>query len=231
MKKHTDFNEVKEVAKLLLHTEPKADERIPIIVHHPFFNCSFMPDETGEFVNILKQDSFSKAAAVVEDLIDRSKTIFNVYCLLQAPYKLTFIKFIKPHLSREDFSTLLADAWVSSENPNCDVNVKIPTLISWFKQADKLVLMSQEDYDKYMELPSTFRIYRGVALGRNPNGLSWTQDYKLASWFAHRFDYDGRTGYVQYAEASKQNVLAYFNSRGEDEIVIDSRKLNIMKEV
>lgn len=60
MKKHTDFNEVKEVAKLLLHTEPKADERIPIIVHHPFFNCSFMPDETGEFVNILKQDSFSR---------------------------------------------------------------------------------------------------------------------------------------------------------------------------
>ena len=73
----------------------------------------------------------------------------------------------------------------------------------------------------------------GVAVGRNPQGLSWTQNLETAKWFANRFNTDTKKGYVQVGIAKKEHVLAYFNTRGEDEIVYNSKKLDIsiLKEV
>ena len=38
---------------------------------------------------------------------------------------------------------------------------------------------------------------------------------------------DTKKGYVQVGIAKKEHVLAYFNTRGEDEIVYNSKKLDI----
>ena len=81
----------------------------------------------------------------------------------------------------------------------------------------------EEEYEVYKSLPDKFTVYRGVAIGRNPNGLSWTKSKSKAEWFSHRFDKNNNIGYVQSAIADKQNVLAYFNSRDEDEIVVDPK--------
>jgi hypothetical protein len=96
-----------------------------------------------------------------------------------------------------------------------------------FKKCDKKYLMTDEDYQVYEQLPETFTIYRGVAVGRNPKGLSWTQNLETAKWFAHRFDQKDKKGYIQIGTAKKENVLAYFNTRNEDEIVYNSRRLQI----
>ena len=48
--------------------------------------------------------------------------------------------------------------------------------------------MKEEEIAFLNSLPDEFEIYRGVAVGRNPNGLSWTPSEKIATWFAHRFD-------------------------------------------
>lgn len=69
-------------------------------------------------------------------------------------------------------------------------------------------------------------IYRGVALGREPNGLSWTANLEKAKWFAHRFDRGDKQGYVETAIAKKTDILAYFNTRNEDELVVNTRQLN-----
>ena len=53
--------------------------------------------------------------------------------------------------------------------------------------------------------------YRGLKAKAKQNG------------FPHRFDKNNNIGYVQSAIADKQNVLAYFNSRDEDEIVVDPK--------
>jgi Cys-tRNA synthase (O-phospho-L-seryl-tRNA:Cys-tRNA synthase) len=87
--------------------------------------------------------------------------------------------------------------------------------------------MTEEDYEVYQSLPETFTIYRGVAVGRNPKGLSWTQNLETARWFAHRFDREDKKGYIQMGMAKKEDVLAYFNTRNEDEIVYNSRRLQI----
>ena len=130
-------------------------------------------------------------------------------------------------MSLKDFSHYLADAWVSSENPSQDVNCSLSLLISWFQQADKKVLMETEDYKVYTSLPEELNIYRGVALGREPNGLSWTADLEKAKWFAHRFDRGDKQGYVEAAIVNKAGVLAYFNTRDEDELVVNVRNLKI----
>ena len=44
--------------------------------------------------------------------------------------------------------------------------------------------MQEKDYEVYKSFPDTFNIYRGVAVGRNPKGLSWTQNLETAKWFA-----------------------------------------------
>ena len=41
------------------------------------------------------------------------------------------------------------------------------------------------------------------------------------------FDTEKDKGYIQTAIAKKEDVLAYFNIRNEDEIVYDSKKLEI----
>lgn len=61
---------------------------------------------------------------------------------------------------------------------------------------------------------------------RNPHGLSWTTDYSKAEWFAHRYDTGSEEGYILKADISRSNILAYFDSRGESEVVVNVFELN-----
>ena len=147
--------------------------------------------------------------------------------LIRNPYRLTFLKHCEHYLSLKDLSELLANAWVSTENPNQDANCSISYLTKLFKKCNKEFLMTEEDYEVYKSLPDEFIIYRGVAVKRNPNGLSWTKDLEKAKWFASRFDTSDKKGYIQSTIAKKENVLAYFNTRNEKEIVYNANKSKI----
>ena len=140
-------------------------------------------------------------------------------------YQLTFLKFVKQYMSKKDFGEYLAYAWISTENPNKDTNVDVPTLIRWFAAADKNVLMSESELEFYNALPNEVVIYRGV-LSEDENtekkALSWTSDYDTAKWFATRYEMQG---YIIKAKICKENIFAYFNGRNEDEILCDSRKI------
>ena len=81
--------------------------------------------------------------------------------------------------------------------------------------------MGQEDLAVFHQFPEEINIYRGVAVYRNPDGISWTMDSKTAEWFAHRFDTGKQHGYVRTGMIDKRHILAYFDERGEKEIVID----------
>ena len=95
--------------------------------------------------------------------------------------------------------------------------------------------MCKEDYENYKKLPDKFIVYRGVAVGRNPHGLSWTLNLlswtlnlETAQWFANRFNNDKETGYIEKATVRKSDVFAYFNTRGEDEIVCNVSSKDII---
>lgn len=238
MLKQTDLTEIKNNVSLpflYLDIEPT---NIPFCVFHPYLETSTvavtldkskpMDSHNMQIADILTdKEARIQWREMMAEKIQNATTLRELYIMVRKSYRLTFLKYAKKYMSLKDFSTCLADAWVSSENPSQDVNCSLGMLISWFEQADKKILMEADDYQVYVSLPDELRIYRGVAVGREPKGLSWTAELGKAKWFAHRFDRDDKTGYIETAIAKKEDVLAYFNTRGEDELVVNVRNLEI----
>lgn len=225
--KKTNLKAIQDEAIAFLYLPIEQTELSPAIINHPIFETAIsyqVKNGSGiKYVNYLEDsDALEQARQGYKEKIRNTESVNQIFILIRKPYKLTFLKFTKNFLSKKDFSMLLADAWINSENPNNDVNVPIKTLISWYKFADKSVLMDSEDYKIYLSLPEKITVYRGVKPGGNEKGLSWTRNIKQAKWFANRFE---KNGYVLSATIDKENVLAYFNTRGEEEIIVDTSKL------
>lgn len=228
MIKTTDLNTIKDIAISFLCLPVGETPLSPLIVDHPIFETGVIGLKiNGEIqnINIMTEDGFELAIKEYRKLINSCEKLIQIYLFIRKSYKLTFLKFIKQFLSLKDFSNLLSEAWVTSENPNQDKNCSLALITKWFKAADKSILMNDEEYTVYIGLPDEFEVYRGVAVGRNPKGLSWTKSYDKALWFANRFNHDGKIGFVQKGIAKKENVLAYFNRRNEDEIVVNIKDL------
>lgn len=223
--RRSDLKSIKEVALTFLYIDVENTKWSPAVVIHPIFNSGII-QLGGEFVDITaSEENLERVRQKIKDDILAKENIFEVWNIIRVQYRLTFLKYIEPYLITHDFSEMLADAWITSENPNQDINVRLSTAAKWFRKADKHVLMDDDEYTVYENLPETFTVYRGVAVGRNPAGMSWTRNIMTATWFAHRFDKEEKTGYVQSATAHKEDVLAYFNRRNEDELVISKRSL------
>lgn len=161
--------------------------------------------------------------------ISDTENVYQIFMMVNKPYALTFLKFASESLSFEDFSKILNDAWVMSENPNCDANVSKDELVKFFKVADPEHLMTQEERKRLNELDDTVTIYRGVTSYNADNvyALSWSLEYEKADWFAHRFNEDGT---VYRARIDKKNILAFFNGRSEAEVIVDPKDLTEVME-
>jgi hypothetical protein len=94
------------------------------------------------------------------------------------------------------------------------------TLQRLFNLADRAKLRAAGD-----PLPDgdRFTIYRGVSGSsyyRKVRSFSWTLDRERAEWFAHRFDVLGLADPAVYrAVVRREQVLAFFNGRQEQEII------------
>lgn len=224
--KKTNITNVKEIAKAFLYLEPQVIESIPMFVDHPYFSSRVTMTKSGELVDIIDNpDTLEKVRKDILETLDKGDLI-TPFCLIQEKYHLVFLKYIKQYLSKEDFSRRLAEAWITSENPNQDINVSINEFIRWFKQADRNSLMKPEELKYYNKLPNEVKIYRGVAVGRaEQQGLSWTCNFKTAKWFSERFNHSNQKGYILSGKVKKEDIFAYFNGRNEDEILCNSKKV------
>lgn len=174
-------------------------------------------------------------------IIDEAKDIVNLYIYVRNPYKLLWFSLVCDYLSEEDFAHYIEDCWISEENPNMDVNISRKQSLYWFRQANKTLLMNEEeDYKHWSTLPDIVKIWRGVSVGREEYGLSWTDDYEKAMWFKNRFnkkDSDGNiitSGYLLEAEVPKELIIAYFNTRDEAECLLDvfkAKRLGLIHKV
>lgn len=72
--------------------------------------------------------------------IDKVENAYHIYMLLNKPYALSFLSWAEPHLSQKEFSEILADGWIRSENPNMDKNFVKKKLVDMFKKADRSTL-------------------------------------------------------------------------------------------
>ena len=226
MKKETDLTAIKNILKDFLHMPVEETEYSPIVVQHPIFE-SGISYVNNKMTDIMTPEGFAAVAKRVEEDIDKIDDAFGCVNILRQSYYLTFLKFAKESLSLTDFSMLLGRFWTEEENPNGDVNVPVSLSARWFKSTDKQALMYDDEYKTYKDLPETFTVYRGVTPGRNPDGMSWTRDLSKADWFSRRFG----DGYVLEGIANKKDVLAFFSRRGEEEVVIEAKKVKNKKEL
>ena len=226
MRKETDLTAIKNILKDFLHMPVEETEYSPIFVQHPIFE-SGISYVNNKMTDIMTPEGFAAVAKRVEEDIDKIDDVFGCVNILRQSYYLTFLKFAKESLSLTDFSMLLGRFWTEEENPNGDVNVPVSLSARWFKSTDKQALMYYDEYKTYKDLPETFTVYRGVTPGRNPDGMSWTRDLSKADWFSRRFG----DGYVLEGIANKKDVLAFFSRRGEEEVVIEAKKVKNKKEL
>ena len=206
MKKVSDIKLVQETAVSFLHLDIiKTD--IPFIIQHPFWNTIYQSYQ-NKMVNILEDsDTYQYIIKELEEQIRQTNNIGWIITRILKPYRMVFFKYIHSYLSQEDFSYYLAQIWVESEDPNQDPNVSVSTVIRWFKKADKKYLMTSSEDELYNNLPECLKIYRGVAVGRNSKGISWTNDYEKAEWFSKRFDTSDKKGYILTAYIDKEHIL------------------------
>ena len=221
----TNLSQVKATFKTLCSTV-KIEPLDFNIASHPFANSIYACSKTRILI-LTNPEDYNEWENKLFNLIDRTESVIKLFFLVNKPYLLTALKFVKPYLSLADFSNILSYAWTLSENPNKDVNVNINTLIKWFKEADKLSLMDKEEYITYQNLPNELVLYRGISTKSNPKGISWTRNLETAKWFANRFSISNN--YILKAKVTKKDMLCYFNSRNEDEVIINTKNIKTEK--
>lgn len=231
----TNLQELKLLAKSLLHLEPELTEFSPMIIHHPFTNSGVvgLQDEKGNLRigNIVESREDRKQwQKQMAKIIDGADNVLSIYHLVEKPYVLGFLKYAAPYLSKEDFSTILADAWIRSEQPNHDPNLPQSRLLAMFRAADPKLLMDDQERNMLDSLEDTVTVYRGVhsAKSNGINAMSWTLDQDTAAWFAGRY---GRQGCVYEAKIEKAHICALFLGRNETEVILNPKYLTDISQV
>lgn len=221
--KETNFKQIQSVAKALLMTEPALTEFSPAIVQHPFTRSGLCMVKKGgiqQIIDITKsKENLRLWQKEISETIDRTDLSF-IYTILNPSYSLTFLKYAEPYLSLKDFSEILGDAWIMSENPSRNAHMSTSRLIRMFRKADLEALMDKNELGQYRALDDIVNVYRGVTArgAESVYALSWTLNYDTAEWFANRFGKDGK---VYEAQIDKENILALFNRRNESEVIVD----------
>lgn len=229
----SDLEKIKEQSKFLfdlvsIETASKVCGFDGLIISHPYSNSGLTAIyENGnmEMVNIVEDKKAAKRfRQFIFDKIDQAESISRIYILLNTPYKMLWFNLINEYLDEKDYAWWLKEVWITSENPNGDVNVPLSEVKKWFKKANKKYLMSKDEMDIYNAIPDTVTVYRGVSKNRNPNGLSYSIEKEKAEWFQKRFADEKNPGFLIEKKVKKEDIFCFFGNGGEAEVVVNVKE-------
>jgi hypothetical protein len=192
------------------------------ILKHPLYVGSVDPDRAA-FVNWV----ISYKQQVIKGLMAEGKWRDVVFGHEQMFYDDAFRQYLK-HFDDSNYWEILSIIWTQQEQlwPNRE----------WFLQLfqsqrpEREHLMSADEHGTLAQLPDEFPIYRGF-IGKRGEGLSWSLSREKAEWFARRFSLITQLGKPQLmvGVVNKRDVLAYFDAREEQEIVVDPANVRSME--
>lgn len=193
------------------------------MVHHPLViqmisNLNYCSAINKNY--LMKKDLLEGAMA--------SRDYKRAMMLHERPYRLGAIEMMLNHELRRNspiFWEMVGAAWTDSEN--IYENKAIWEDIWASDPEHREHVMTEEDRIAFGKLRKRFRIYRGWNLYGRREGMSWTTSRPKAIWFAHRFAVEGSDypGSVATGVIEKKDVLAFFNGRGEREIVVPNLRV------
>ena len=225
MRKETDLAAEKKVARSFVYLDVHINEKVGFICNHPYIGqIATVVNENGTLVlkDVRNEKDLDDIRKNIIKTIDAVSSYLQFIHIIRPPYLPAFFKFTQHLLSTSDYSSFLGSMWTIVEFPNVDDNITAPEFVKIFRRADKTLLMDENEQKQYSALPEKITVYRGIRGRGSLNALSWTTDIEQAEWFAKRWDKKGK---VYSATVRKEDVLAYFCSRNEAEVVVDYTKL------
>lgn len=222
--KSTHNNQISMIVNFLMDLDiGMIEELSPIRVLHPFIEegVSFNL-KTGEVVNLLEdKEALKKEKALRLKRMKNMSPLQIAFCVSK-PYRMLYLSLAFPYLTKKERSEIMREVWISVENINGNINVSQMEILKMLRKCNPKYLIGQENFKVYENLPDTFTVYRGLQENAQEDGLSWTLSKDVAEWFANRFDNEGK---IIEKVIHKSEVIAYFNDRDEEEIVLDIKKV------
>ena len=121
--------------------------------------------------------------------------------------------YLQNILSEKEYIDVVKDWYTQTEIVYQDLQLWIDT----FKSIKNTkLLMDYDELNYFSNLPKKIIIYRG---GVSKRGISWTLDKDIAEWFANRFKAINKGGQLFEKKVFKNDCIAYFNGREEEEII------------
>lgn len=203
-----------------------------VLFQHPFRNVRLFesqPDESG--------------VATVASSIFEKQGLFEEYCksgkwesalfIVERPYRAEYLADLIQKHGSERLITAVGHVWsdagYTSSGDDFNLWQDIWNQVSWTKvgkaRKRRYHVMDVEDRKTLQALPETLSIYRGFGVAQGEYGYSWTLNRAKAEWFAMRNQSDESGPFVASLEVSKNLILAYFNGRKKEEVVIDPESI------
>lgn len=217
----TNLDKIKEIFKTLLELRPI--QKNEIFVSHPFLTTRVVMTK-DKMIDIFEDsDGFKEWKEFFKKRIEKETRLMSLFLHIEKPYRLSVFSYTCDYMGEKDYGEILNMCWTTEEFNSNNPDVTKKEMVSLFKKANKQYLMEEDDYKTYLELPDKITIYRGVRSPKYKKGLAWSLDKDIATWFATRFESDEY--YLYEVEIDKKEILAYFNDRDEQEIIINPYNL------
>ena len=187
----TDLQHVKKITTFFLYQEPEiTNPNIPLFITHPVLETrvAYLTSESRMFDIFDEPETYKKWLEEIENTINSATTLSRLIRLIRKPYLLGFFKYICNALSEEDFAETLGDIWCDTETPSDETNASHSDKVRWFKMANKKYLMTDKEYEVFLNLPDKIILYRGCRKPEKEHGMSWTLNKDKAEWFARRYE-------------------------------------------
>ena len=199
-----------------LSTVPKLGPvlRHPLVYSVPYF--------VG--LNQVLNEQYEAKCKVVQEAVEQGDWA-HLLMLYERPWRISYFARYMPRMSDSDYWDMLQWLWQDTENLWQNKRLWLGLLKS--KRPERERLMSSADYDRFSQLESEVVIYRGC-MNKNKLGLSWTLNGTVAKFFALRFR---ATGLLLKGTCARAAILACFEGRGEEEVVVEPRKVTLLQVV
>jgi hypothetical protein len=185
-----------------------------LMVNHPLVHSLYMSVENGRFNKLLEWKKSEIARLEAEG---EYADIFYIG-LVERPYRLEWLLKYADDMPDQAWWELAGFVWTDSENIWQHHQEWREVFAS--DRPGREYMMDEDEREIYAALPDRIKVYRGTnAPDKLGSGLSWTQQRRVATWFANRIDVHQSGKYLIAGEVRKENVIAVFDGRSEHEVV------------
>jgi hypothetical protein len=207
----------------------------PMIKHHFINICYWSEPHKKDKVNGMWNETLRLKKKYYEDYLNEND-FESISWLIERPWRITWLyankELVIEKVGIPMYYEILGDVFNDTENAHEHKDV---ILELFYFGGNPLLMMREEELEKFQELPDVLKIWRGVESGEDVFeirllGCSWTLDFEKALWFAKRGR--GPINEEPYPlifelEIKKEEVLSFITRRNESEIILDHTKIDI----